>query len=64
MKENHSNKKKLLSEDELLEVTGGNGEFYITITCKNKKNQEACEEFGCEWNKETEKCIGDKEITY
>lgn len=63
MKKENSNKKKVLSEDELLEVTGGNGDF-ITITCKKKKNQEACEEFGCEWNKETEKCIGDKKRTY
>lgn len=64
MTKENSNKKKVLSEDELLEVTGGNGDFGITITCKNKKNQEACENFGCEWNKETKKCIGDKKRTY
>ena len=60
-------KKKALSEDELLNVTGGDagGGAIFTITCKDKKKPDTCAKIkDCTWNEATGKCEGEGRVSY
>lgn len=60
MKENHSNKKKLLSEDELLKVTGGDDLGGDIQPCHERKKEKDCTSFDfdkCKWDETSGKCV-------
>ena len=61
MKENHSNKKKLLSEDELMKVTGGDDLGGGDIQpCHERKKEKDCTSFDfdkCKWDETSGKCV-------
>ena len=63
MNDNKMNKRKALSEDELLKVSGGHGMCPMP-PCKDVKKQKNCENRGdeCEWDTVTSTCMA-KEIS-
>lgn len=62
MKENQSSKKKALSEDELLDVTGGDImgmslPNFGPMPCKKSKDEKACNKIErCKWNTTISSC--------
>lgn len=67
MKKDDIKNKKALSEDELLNVTGGNGAggALFTVTCKEKKKPDTCAKIkDCTWNEATGKCEGEGKVSY
>ena len=62
MKENQSSKKKALSEDELLDVTGGDImgislPNFGPMPCKHSKDEKGCNKMEhCKWNTTISSC--------
>ena len=60
MKENQSNKKKNLSEDELLDMSGGNSSSRSPLPqkrCSIYKNKKDCERSSnCQWDEQRKTC--------
>ena len=52
------NKITALSDDELLEVSGGWLIFARNTTCSDNKTKDSCKKANCSWNSSTSKCEG------
>ena len=69
MKENQSSKKKALSEDELLNVTGGDMmgmrlPDFGPVPCSRSKKEKSCKKNEhCEWNTASSSCQEKPEAT-